>query len=387
MMIDKSKQSSDMRLARVLLPAALLREVDELVLSGRGGYETRQEFFHEAIQNHVLEVKHGTGEGRQLQLDPDLVSPPGPSEHALAALNGTTATQSAPTAPAAEDGAPPATALPAALTDGPGIEAIHDLSQTALVAPDQGVTVDNGIARFKREPLLGLHNRDYPSLWAARQLAELSQHQVMPAPRFFELVTREAWRYAQSLADLEKTTKVKLTALFPSNINKPQSAEEGFRSFAIGTIPRKPSDDGTFETSGPFFQWQLAQLVKPNGTPHIGLTTAGYDLLRSLDGLTLAWPHEPEQAERFLGFLRDYAPWDWAGFEQVLVAVANSPNRAELTARFRQWQPTWSEAVANTNAAGFVARAREWGLIEPKLMEGRYVLTDFGQAMRERSGA
>lgn len=390
-MSDTPELSGDMRLARVLLPAALLRDVDELVLSGRGGYETRQEFFQEAIQNHVLEVKHGSGDGGQLLLDSDLGRPREerePRSYAARRTSSDAESAAAPVTVRRNDEPAPAPPLPVALADGPSIEPVADLCQTALVAPDRGMTIDAGIARFKHEPLFGLHNRDFPSIWAVRQLAELTRGELIPAPVFFETVTREAWRYAQALVELEKATKVKLTALFPSNLSKPQSAEVGFRAFAIGTIARKPSSDGAFETTGPFFQWQIAQLVKPNGTPHIGLTDAGYNLLTALDGLTLAWPHKPIEAERFLSFLREHAPWDWAGFEHLLAAVADSPNRAELTTRFHEWQPSWSEAVANTNAAGFVARAREWGLIELKLINSRYVLTEFGQSMSdERSAA
>jgi len=379
-MSNTSDKGGDMRLARILLPAALLRDVDELVLSGRGGYETRQEFFQEAIQNHVLEVKHGSERSGQLLLDADLGQSSGESQPRSVAAQATVSGKSTPAS--AGDEEQPEPALPAALTGGPQIEALTDLAQTVLVAPSRnGCSIRDGIARFHDEPLFGLHNRDFPSIWAARHLAELTQDELVPAPVFFEKVTREAWRYGQALVELEEKTKVKLTALFPSNLSKPQSAEVGFRAFAIGTIARKPSPDGTFETTGPFFQWKIAQLVKPNGTPHIGLTEVGHELLSALDGITLAWPHKPLEAERFLGFLRENAPSDWAGFEHLLAAVADSPNRAELTTKFHEWQPGWSDAVANTNAAGFVARAREWGLIELKLVHGRYELTEFGRSM------
>ena len=43
--------------------------------------------------------------------------------------------------------------------------------------------------------------------------------------------------------------------------------------------------------------------------------------------------------------------------------VAEKPTRVELAHKFKDWRPSWSDAMANTNAAGFVARAREWGLL------------------------
>lgn len=346
------------------------------MISGRGGYATRQEFFLEAVQNHVLEVKHGTSEGSQLLLDAERDDQPIRAEDSTS-RNGNALSPSALEL----------TEHPAALAD-VQIEPITDIERTALRCKVGGHVANGGIARFKKEPLLGLHNRDYPSLWAVSLLAELAHDDLVPAPMFVDEATRRAWRYAQALLDLEKTSKVKLTALFPTNTAKPQSAEEGFRAFAIGTIARKPSADGTISTSGPFFAWQVAQLVKPNGTAHIGLTQAGWSLAEAMQGLTLAWPHERAFAERFFVHLRKHAPWDWSGFEQVIEAVATSPSRAELTAHFGRWQPDWTDAMADTTSAGYVARAREWGVIEPKMTDGHYTLTEYGETLvTERSTA
>jgi hypothetical protein len=358
-----------------------MRDVDQLILSGRGGYSSRQEFFRDAIENHVLEVRHGPSEHGQLVLDAELDRVRGTArstDKVDRSANGRS--QPRIHAGTAADAQP---TLPVALSVSPGVESLTRIDQTALRTPSRGVVVSVGLARFKREPLIGLHNRDYPSIWAARLLAELSQHELPPAPRFIEEATAQAWRYAGSLLELERQAGAKLTALFPTNANKPQSAEEGFRTFAIGTVARKPSADGTYETAGPLFAWQVCQLVKSEGTIHIGLTEAGWELIEALNGLTLAPPHEPEYAERFFAHLRRHAPWDWDGFEQVIAAVAESPTRTELAAHFQRWHPEWSETVANTTSAGFVARAREWGLVERKLVDGRYVLTRFGAETRK----
>ena len=381
-MTDHQEHPPDVRLARILLPAGLLREVDELILSGRGGYSSRQEFFRDAIENHALEVRHGSTEHGQLLLDAELDTPA--DAGAPARTTGIGGNGRSPGSSGPEDRVP----MPAALSNGTSIEPISDIKQTALIAPARGVVVEHGIARSKKEPLIGLHNRDYPSLWAACLLADLSEQELPRAPQFVDEATRQAWRYAQSLLELEQRTKTKLTALFPTNISKPQSAEEGFRAFAIGAIARKPAVDGRVDTSGPLFSWQVAQLVRSEGTITVGLTDVGWQLVEALDGLTLAWPHEQEYAERFFDHLRRHARWDWEGFEQVIAAAASSPTRAELAAAFQSWQPEWSETVVNTTSAGYVARAREWGLIEPKLVDGRYVLTAFGEAtQKERSPA
>jgi len=375
-------RNDDLRLVRMLLPAPLLREVDELVLSGRGGYGSRQEFLFDAVQNHALEVKHGPSKEDQIDIDRDFDAFEAPTLNAVSA-NGHELADGERADESKLDSPPEGPRETAAAQPG-----LRGLSETALRAPIRGATVEDGVAHIKREPLLGLHNRDYPSLWASQLLGQLTQHGPVPFPMFTEEATREAWRYADALLELEKTTKTKLTALFPTNPAKPQSAEEGFRAFAIGTIARKPSVDGSFATSGPFFTWRLCELIKSDGTVHIALTNAGWQLLESLDGLTLASPHERHYAERFFDHLRRHAPWDWAGFEHLLEAVSESPSRSELTNHFSSWQADWSETVANTNAAGFVARGREWGLVEPKLDAGRYALTEFGEAtLKERSPA
>jgi len=252
---------------------------------------------------------------------------------------------------------------------------------------DRGAVVEDGHAVFKQEPLFGLHNRDYPSLWALTVAARMTADGPAPASRVYAEATREAWRYASSMTDLEKKVSGKPTALFPTNTAKPQSAEDGFRAFALGVINRKLNADGRFETAGPLFSWQVVQLVKSdNGPPSLGLTAAGWDLVEAMAGLTLAWPHEREYADRFFVHLREHAPWDWAGFEQLLAFVQERPTRMELAAQFGSWQPAWSSAMQNTNAAGFVARAREWGLLEGKLIDGRYALTEYGESMlMERS--
>jgi hypothetical protein len=370
--MTNSSKRDDLRLARMLLPAALLREIDELVLEGRGGYETRPEFILDAIQNHVLEVKYGVAEKGRGSLLPETDAPAAPERHSRRQADN-----------ASPNKREPAAGPPAAIANGEPVRPLRDLTETKLHVGQRGAVVDEGLAVVKEEPVLGLHNRDYPSIWAAVLLAADTSEELVPFSAFLDYATREAWRYAESLGDLEKQTKIKLRALFPTNFAKPQSAEEGFRAFAIGAVAKTPRDDGMVDASGPLFSWKVCQLVRhSDGELLLGLTSPGHRMLEGLDGLSLRWPHEPEYAERFLAHLQEHAPWDWAGFEQLLDAVANGPTRTELAQRFQQWQPDWSDAMANTNAAGFVARAREWGLLEPKLTEGHYALTEFGEHWR-----
>ncbi len=363
--------NEDLRLVRILAPAALLREVDGLVRQGRAGYQTRQEFFLDAVENHLLEVKYGGAEGVQRQLP-----------MSEAAGNGSSADASAPTTsdevapqPAVETPAPPA------LAD-ESIERFSDLVQTELHPPARGAVIDDGIAEAANEPLFGLHNRDYPSLWAAQQLALQTQDGFVPLRNYVETTVREAWRFAASLEDLEAEATTKLTALFPKNWSKPQSAEESFKTFAIGGLAKKPLPGGKRKAGGPLYTWGLAQLRDADGQLEIGMTAAGYALLEQLDGISLRLPHEEHFAQRFFDFLAEHASADAAGFDHLLEVVPEGVTRTELAARFKDWKPDWSETVANTNAAAFVARAREWGLLEEKLIDGRYALTEFGERQR-----
>ncbi|MEK6251323.1 MAG: ribbon-helix-helix domain-containing protein [Actinomycetota bacterium] len=366
--MKNSPPSDDVRLVRLPVPSPLLREIDELVRSGLGGYETRVEVMLDALQNHVLEVKYGAAEGCQRPLLPATEpEPTGP-----ASANGGKAAKKSKAAPA----------VPTAISNGERVPPLEDLSQTELHLAKHGAVLNEGLAVVKHEPVFGLHNRDYPSIWAAHALATETENGPVSWEGFLANVTAEAWRFAESIRPLEETLGYKLRALYPTNFSKPQSAEEGFRAFGVGSIAKRPRDDGKLDASGPLFSWGSIQVTREDEVLQVGLTSQGYELLEALNGLSLRWPHEGKQAEAFLAFLRDRAPWDWSGFERLLELVANLPTRVELAQQFKEWRPTWSDAMANTNAAGFVARAREWGLLEPKLIDGHYALTEMGEAQR-----
>lgn len=368
--------SDDVRLVRVLAPAALLREVDVLVRQGLGGYESRQEFFLDAVENHVLEVKYGGIDGQRRLLADE---PPRDelAEPELSPVQGVTAAE-----PGAQNGAgtsePPP---PPALAAGTPVEQFADFEPTVIALAATGPRVTDGLAVAENEPLFGLHNRDYPSIWAAQRLALETQERgdLIPLKEYVESTTAEAWRFAASLQDLDGSAATKLTALFPKNWAKPQSADESFKSFAIGSLAKKPLADGRRKASGPLFTWGVAQVVERNGTLYVGPTEEGYGLLMELQGLSLRLPHEQRYAEAFLDFLAESASADAAGFGHLLEVVPDGLTRTELADRFKQWQPAWSDTEANTYAAAYVARAREWGLLEEKLLDRRYALTPFGE--------
>jgi hypothetical protein len=205
----------------------------------------------------------------------------------------------------------------------------------------------------------------------------------MPLDRFLDDVTREAWSFAESLVALEQRGSAKLAALFPKNRDNPQAAEDVFRNFAVGGYTRK---DGVLTAWGPLFAWRLADLQEVEEEVLIGPTDEAYRLLKELDGLSLELPHPPELADRFFEHLRRLAPEDWWGFTQVLRSVAAEPTREQMLADFRTERPNWKESESATYAAGYLARAREWGLVAPKQTKGRYALTEFGAAWNDKIG-
>lgn len=371
------------RVVRVLLPVELIRRVDRALLERRGGFETRAEFFREAVENMLLELTYEA-------------APPEPAEVQsrgatadLRQASSKSASVSKPSdAPDADraatrlEYAQPAERDSALWNADRGLsDRLPSFASTALAAPPRGAVIEDGDAQIVDEPLFGLHNRDYPSLWAARQLAELTVDEPVPLSDYLDEVVHRAWRYADELRALEELTETKLRVMFPTNRSKPQSAEEGFRAFAVGWASTR-ANEGVL-AGGPLFSWRMCQLQRKDQELAIALADPGYDLLEALAGITVETPHPRAFAERFLAHLRTYAPEDWWGFETVLDALSREPDRAELVAHFRAARKEWSNTIASTNSQGYVGRAREWGLVEPKQIRGRYVLTDFGQELLE----
>jgi len=337
----------DERIVRVPLPVSLIRRMDQLLLKGTGGYQTRAEFVREAVEAMVLELSY----------EP---APEDPRLHALAVA------ASAPPTTGGSPGGQPVPAGPPAL----------DLEGTRLGILAPGIAFDDGEGTVIDEPMFGLHNRDYPSLWAAHHLAALTTEDLVGLDEFYRTVVAAAWEFGGRLLVLEKTLGTKLSALFPTNRAKPQSAEEGFRVFAVGTWAANGQE---IRLGGPLFMWRVCQVTRRDGRLLVGLTSAGRELLAALEDVSLEMPHPPGLAERFFAHLRAHAPQDWWGFTTLLEAVEVGATRVELVEIFQQAQPTWNESKNATNVAGYVARAREWGLVEPKQVDGRYALTPFGK--------
>jgi hypothetical protein len=359
---EPSKPYTDERIVKIPLPIALIRQIDEAIVSGLGGYSTRTEFFRDAAEGLLVELKY----------EPAPAEPTEGRESFSAAAVSDKAS--------VEDRANAKVRVPVETDDvdsSLGVTRIDDISATALHLPFEGQPLAEGEAEVDDEPLFGMHNRDFPSLWVAFRLAEQTASGPVPYELFVKGATEEAWAYAEALSGLGEAGGQKLTALFPTNRAKPQAAADAFRTFAIGSLV-----DGnhlSLRAEGPLFSWRVCQATRSSaGDLLIGLTTDGLHLLRGLEGISLELPHAPALARTFLQHLRRHATADWWGFRTVVAAAANEPNRLELVETFQRERPDWSPNVAATNAQGYVARAREWGLLQPKQIGGRYALTEFG---------
>lgn len=347
------------RPAKILFNVDTLREADRAVQEGLGGYSSRHELVNDLVEQGLIELRFPEGEAP--------VSP-----EVLTEAEGKAATNGGGTAKEP-------------IKEMPKVEPFGDISSTRIAAPTKaGATVENELSSPDPFPLFGMHNRDVPTAWALIRLAEEAAEGPIPLEGFYEKVTEEAWTFAARLATLETKGSPKLAVMLPRNAAKPQSAAAGFKAFALGGVARKPNKEGKLPTSGPFFQWRAVGLVGTVKEPKIGLTASGWELVRIFDGLDFAIPHPVEVAEKFLGYLGEHAPADFWGFQTALDGAANGGGRIQMNEYFRKRldqdhsDTEWKTSVAESVASGYVSRARAWGLIEPKLKDGKYALTPAG---------
>lgn len=326
------------RIVRIPLPVEVIRQVDRLILDGVGGYGTRAEFILDAVQERLLELVHDD----------------------LAIVDDDSSERSA------EDIRPVRFQAEAS-----------DLSMTELDPPRRGFALDAFATPVESKPLFGLHNRDYPSLWALVQLAKMTREQPVPVETYYASVLREAWSFGSLLTSLSPFGG-KATALFPTNPGKRKSAEAAFRAFAIGDY--RLADSGAGVTMhGPLYEWRVAAITTGEGGAFVAVTNPGWDLLEGIAGATVDQPHQKPAARNFLHHLQIHASADWQGFREVLRGVGvGGASRTELLGHFASVWPDWTDSEISTNTAGYVSRSREWGLVHPKQERGIYRLTEFG---------
>jgi hypothetical protein len=346
------------RLLRLVLPVDLIDRIDAVVTDGFG-YRDFNAFVVDALEQRLLELEH--------EETPGMASP------ATLARTPSFPAQTRerfgltiPSQAAEADRELAAWELP----DRPvGVE------ETALRVPPKGVLAPAGEYEIRDEPLFGVHNRDYPSLWAAQELCGWTGDAPLPLSRFHARVKEAALEYGAALERLEEELGVRLTALFPSPGG---SAGEAFRAYAVGSATR--GADGV-RMAGPLYAWGLARVWEERRRLVIAPTEDCYGLLEALEGMTVMPPHEEKHAWAFWSHVRRNAPRDFAGLWTLLRTSAAEASRKRLEAAFAELVEAPSANTVRSVAQGYVSRAREWDLLEPDLRDGRYVLTDLGERL------
>jgi len=313
-------------LVKLLLQPDLVRQMDRAILASAGAYQDRNEFVTEAVRDRLTEdAAAQAGEGRQVgELDQQTSIAQQDDLQTLGRWQG---------------GAPYAVDAP----------------------PGTGVN-------------FGLHNRDLPSLWALDRLASMSLDQAGPVAwsAFTETVRRDALALGEILRihDLGRPSGLRAGVGFPKPGPKAERSVERFLAGNVGTNGRRPE--------GPFFVLSLAAFIDRD-RQSIAPTRHGLDLLgRLIDGgFGMTLPHTETSSSCWWSYLGAVAPEEQAAWRKVLTLIGRAPTRQELIAGF----PEWAGAIADTNTTGLVSRSREWGLVEPELIDGRYRLTERGRAV------
>lgn len=319
------------RIVRVPLRPETIRAMDDLIERGVGGFADRSEFIGDAVESQILELTY----------------------------------------PSAGGGQPSVPIMVAAAPERPQRDEVLTLG-----APTAR-TIERSDAEILHSHMFGLHNRDYPSLWAAHFLATRYDGPI-ETETFMGDVTSAAWEVGRRLEHIGSSSSMKLTPIFPTNQEKSQAAVDGFRAFAIGEFL---SAKGWMTVRGPLFGWGVCQLGKVDGAQFIGITEVGKDLLQRLEGLDAFLPHDEEYAQVFLDHLWQHAPLDFWGFEAVMRSAVRGITRDELVSDIAEHQADWTPAEVETNTAGYVSRCREWGLLESRQVKRRYVVTPYGESM------
>lgn len=334
---NRASAPSTARLVKTWLPATLVRDMDETILKS-GAYNGRDDFIREAIADRI-------GEERMKPVD----------------------------------GATPLILLGSTVKTRRKSESITsvEVAAAALLEPTGDIAARTLPGHDIKGVLYGLHNRDYPTLWAAHRLltATFERGAPMQWHEYLTFVTEAAWAQGAHLAGMDGERgegELKASIGFPLNRPKRQSAEERFAEHMLGTI------DSERGPAGPLFALKLAGARRESGGYVVAPTREADELIRVLEasGLMPQPPHSESSWRAFREHLRTSLADDYAAWRDVLAAMAAAPSREELVGRFSK---EWPGAAASTNVAGYVSRGREWGLVEPKMHDSRYGLTELGQ--------
>src|SRR5262245_23494746 len=133
-----ARPQEGLRLVKTWLPATVVRQMDETILSAGGAYNGRDEFISKAIADRIAEERMG----------------------------------------------PVKAAAPVSLMPGAPVERVQpsrtsrkspaDSQAVAFIVPKSTGALPTLPGRSINGALYGLHNRDYPTLWAGLSLLEMA---------------------------------------------------------------------------------------------------------------------------------------------------------------------------------------------------------------------
>jgi hypothetical protein len=342
------------RLVKILLAADLIREMDKRVLASGGVYSDRNEFVTEAIRDRLAE---------DAALEDEQKAAP-PARH-----RKPTGRQSAEqvvgyVAPELARAAEPMVA--------PAIPAARRARGDQLYLGDwqRGSSCTVPTQRSDRVSF-GLHNRDFPTLWALNRLATMTGRDAVEWGQFLEFVREEGAGVGERLRlhDLEAGRAIPIGIGFPKPGPKRDASIERFVNAMLGTARR---------ADGPLFDLALIGFAGDD-RDKVAPTDAGLAALGDMvdAGLGTDLPQPTTAFERWWQHLSEWVPTERAAWHKVLRVAAEANDRDELLAAF----PEWRGHTATTNTVGFIGRSREWGLMQPELHDGRYLLTELGQTV------
>lgn len=341
--------SRSTRLVKLLLPTDLVREMDHTILASAGGYQDRNEFVTEAIRDRLTEEAALLGAVAEAEMPKRVAEAPDVFEAGPpTAMYEVRAREPIPTTPRA-----------------PG-------DQVYLGDWHRGETCTVP-ARPTDLVNFGLHNRDFPTLWALNRLATMTSREPVTWDQFIAFTREESAGVGERLrlSDLSQATAIPIGIGFPKPGPKREQSLDRFIAAMIGSKGR---------ADGPIFALALAGFAD-DARETVAPTDAGLAALGDMvdRGLGTVLPQPQPVLERWWQYLSEWAPTERAAWHKVLTVVAENPDRDELVSRF----PEWRGHTATTNTVGFISRSREWGLVPPQMFEGRYQLTDLGTAFAQ----
>jgi len=375
-------EKKTLRPIKLLLTGQLIDRLDAALQQGLGGFRTRHSLVEEAIEYYLQELHESEHDYYSLESGKSDQTPMvDASTEIKPKLQIAANTPVQAQLPSQKPNPPSLVSLEknslwAELVKEP--ERIED-TNIFCTSANPTVPISQSLSRPDKGPLLGLHNRDWPTLKALELLNRMSTSGSVPCRDFYIVATASGWRLSDFLQKHQSAETGKLTALLPSNREKSKAAENNYRNFALGWI--KQSEAGKdVRTSGPIFSWSAVGLAWQKGKLHIGLTESGAALIEGISGISPIAPHSKDKAQFFINHISEFGPDDWYFFRQILKELLVKPTRNVLISLIMSSQKS-STSVSASLAQGYIARGREWGLIEQKQQDGLYLLTQFGKEL------